>query len=493
MPFVANFPFFSIICMMVCGIISNVLKSKKACILNIIGLSLCLVMNFALLVYLLQNPQQITFMMGHFPAPWGNEIRFGPLEALLATVFTFVMLVSLVTGRHDIFTDIPDRKINMYYVMVNLLMTSLYALVYTNDLFTAYVFVEINTLTACAIVMAKENGQTITATIKYLIMSLLGSGLFLISIILIYDLTGHLLMVNIHAAMMELMADRSYKLPVTIIVGLLSVGMAIKSALFPFHSCLYGAHGSATTPSSAILSGLVLKGYIVLLIKVYYRVLGTEIVASLKVCNVLFVLAILAMIIGSLDAIKETHIKRMIAYSSVAQMGYIYAGISLGTNAGYIAAFFHMIVHALTKSMLFSSAGGLATASDHKYHFKELEGSAYRNPIAAVAFVIGSLSMIGIPFFAGFGAKYYLVVAAMTNKSKMWVVLFTLAISTVLNAIYYINAIACIFSRTGTDLAKRKNPKTYTLGMAVFIIANVALGLFYQKIVDIIVLGINFL
>ena len=113
--------------------------------------------------------------------------------------------------------------------------------------------------------------------------------------------------------------------------------------------------------------------------------------------------------------------------------------------------------------------------------------------IAAVAFVIGSLSMIGIPFFAGFGAKYYLVVAAMTNKSKMWVVLFTLAISTVLNAIYYVNAIACIFSRTGTDLAKRKNPKTYTFGMAVFIIANVALGLFYQKIVDIIVLGINFL
>ena len=493
MPFVANFPLFCIVLTLAGAVTSNVLNGKNAFRLNVAILTACLVMNASLLVYLLANPQHITYMMGHFPAPWGNETRFGPLEALIATVFCFVMLVSLIAGKTDIFEDVKPEKLNIFYVMINLLMSSLLALVYTNDMFTAYVFVEINTLSACAVVMAKENGKTISATIRYLIMSLLGSGLFLLSLTLVYDLTGHLLMENIQESLTVLMAGGNYKLPVTIIIGLMSVGMAMKSALFPFHTWLSHAHGSATTASSAILSGLVLKGYIILLIKIYYRVLGIEIASQLKVLNILFVFGLLGMIIGSVDAISERHIKRMIAFSSVSQMGYIYVGISLGTPAGFLAALFHIIVHAVTKPMLFSAAGGLASASGHKYHLDQLRGSAYRNPAAGVAFVIGSLSMIGIPFFAGFGAKYYLSMAAMTNSGKMWFVLLALAVSTVLNAVYYIRAIRCIYSKDTDSHPRHKVSRSYNLGMGVFIVANVALGLFYQKIVDIIALGLNFL
>ena len=492
MPFVANFPLFCIVITLAGSVTSSVLSGKNAFRLNVAILAACLVMNLSLLVYLVTNPQQITYMMGHFPAPWGNETRFGPLEALMATVFCFVMLVSLIAGKTDIFEDVKPGSINIFYVMINLLMSSLLALIYTNDLFTAYVFVEINTLSACAVVMAKENGKTISATIRYLIMSLLGSGLFLLSLTLVYDLTGHLLMVNIQQSLAVLMADGSYRLPVTIIIGLMSVGMAMKSALFPFHTWLSHAHGSATTASSAILSDLVLKGYIILLIKIYYRVLGIEIASQMKVLNILFVFGLLGMVIGSVDAISERHIKRMIAFSSVSQMGYIYVGISLGTPAGFLAALFHIIVHAVTKPMLFSAAGGLAAASGHRYHLDELRGSAYKNPAAGVAFVIGSLSMIGIPFFAGFGAKYYLSMAAMTNSGKMWFVLLALAISTVLNASYYIRAIRCIYSK-GTDSAgHHRVSRSYNLGMGIFIVANVALGLFYQNIVDIIALGLNF-
>ena len=493
MPFVANFPLFCIVLTLAGAVTSNVLNGKNAFRLNVAILTACLVMNLSLLVYLLANPQHITYMMGHFPAPWGNETRFGPLEALIATVFCFVMLVSLIAGKTDIFEDVKPEKLNIFYVMINLLMSSLLALVYTNDMFTAYVFVEINTLSACAVVMAKENGKTISATIRYLIMSLLGSGLFLLSLTLVYDLTGHLLMENIQESLTVLMAGGNYKLPVTIIIGLMSVGMAMKSALFPFHTWLSHAHGSATTASSAILSGLVLKGYIILLIKIYYRVLGIEIASQLKVLNILFVFGLLGMIIGSVDAISERHIKRMIAFSSVSQMGYIYVGISLGTPAGFLAALFHIIVHAVTKPMLFSAAGGLASASGHKYHLDQLRGSAYRNPVAGVAFVIGSLSMIGIPFFAGFGAKYYLSMAAMTNSGKMWFVLLALAVSTVLNAVYYIRAIRCIYSKDTDSHPQHKVSRSYNLGMGVFIVANVSLGLFYQKIVDIIALGLNFL
>ena len=494
MPFIANFPFFCILITMFGGILTSMVNRNWAFRINTVVITATLILNGALLFFLIKDPQYFTYMMGHYPAPWGTEIRFGPLEALLATVFSFVTLCSLVSGKTEVFEDVKGRNIHYFYIMINLLLSSLFALIYTNDLFTAYVFVEINTISACAIVMAKENGKTLAATMRYLIMSLLGSGLFLLAIVLTYGITGQLLMVPAHEAIVNLFQTGQYQIPLTVILGLMCVAMAIKSALFPFHTWLSHAHGSATTASSAILSGLVLKGYIIMLIKIIVRVIGLEIVVQLKAVNILFVMAVLAMIAGSIKAIQENHIKRMIAFSSVAQMGYIYLGIGLGNMAGLIAACFHIIVHAITKPMLFSSAGGLASASHHKKDWEHLKGAAYRNPIAAVAFLIGSLSMIGIPFFAGFGAKYYLSMATMNMGAKMWVALITLAISTVLNAIYYIRAIAVIFSREkGEGRDGYKNSATYLIAMAMFIIVNVALGLFYQPVMDVITVGMGLL
>lgn len=491
MPFIANFPFFCIMLTMASGVISSMLSGKNAYKLNVFATSACLIMNIALLIFMMQNPQQITYFMGHFPAPWGNEIRFGPLEALMATVFSFVMLMSLVSGKDNIFADVKPDKINLFYLMINLLLSSLLALIYTNDIFTAYVFVEINTLSACAVVMAKENGKTLSATIRYLFMSLLGSALFLMSIILMYDLTGHLLMPDMHNQIVVLMQTGKYILPMTIIIGLLAVGMAMKSALFPFHAWLSHAHASATTASSAILSGLVLKGYIFLLIKIFVRVIGLDIIAQLRVTDLLFIFATLGMIIGSIDAMRESHIKRMIAFSSVAQMGYIYMGIGLGTPAGIAAACFHIIVHAITKPMLFSAAGGLSDASGHHKKIGDLKGAAYRNPIAGIAFAIGSFSMIGIPFFAGFASKYYFSTAAIQIPGKMWFALFALAISTVLNAVYYTKALTVFFYREGQNVIRFKNSKTYTFGISAFILVNVALGLCYQPVMNIIIEGLK--
>ena len=301
----------------------------------------------------------MTYMMGHFPAPFGNEIRFGPLEAIMAISFCLVMGMSILGGLKDIYHDIRPGKQNLYFLMINLLLCSLLALIYTNDMFTAYVFIEINTLVACAIVMSKDSGETIVATIRYLIMSLLGSGLFLMGLSMLYGITGHLLMVPLQDSIKELVASGQYAIPLTVVVGLMALGIAIKSALYPFHSWLPGAHGSATTSSSAILSGLVLKGYIILLIKMVYRVFTPEIMAELQITNVLLVFGVVGMIMGSVKALKERHIKRMIAYSSVAQIGYIFMGIGLGSTVGIVASCFHILAHAFTKPMLFCSAGGL--------------------------------------------------------------------------------------------------------------------------------------
>ena len=172
------------------------------------------------------------------------------------------------------------------------------------------------------------------------------------------------------------------------------------------------AHGGATTASSAILSGLVLKGYIVLLLVMILRVFSMELMVELGVTDVILAFGLLGMILGSLAAMRENHIKRMLAYSSVAQVGYIFMGVGLGSIEGLIASCFHILVHACCKPLLFLCAGRLSAVSGHHKSLKNLRGSAYRDIGAGLGFTVGALSMIGIPLFGGFVSKLYFASAA---------------------------------------------------------------------------------
>ncbi len=494
MEFIYNFPFFSIILTMAAGIVSSVLRGRASYYLNLAVTTLCLAMNGILLGAMYRSPTAVTYLMGHFEAPWGNEIRFGPFEALMATVFCLVMLLSCLSQREIVFSRIHASNLNLFFLMMNLLLSSTLALVYTNDLFTAYVFVEINTLCACGFVAAKNTRKAIAATIKYLIMSLLGSGLFLMSIILIYVLTGHLLMVNVQESLTVLMASGEYTMPLTIIVGLLSVSIAIKSALFPFHNWVPNAYDRAFLLSNALSSGLVLKSYIILLIKIFYRVLGLDIITTLEVHDILFVFGLLSMVVASVDAVRENNIKKMLAYSSIAQIGYTYTAIGLGTSAGFAAAAYIIIAHSLTKSMLFVSCEGLMSVSGHSKRVDDLAGSGFSNPWAGVAFSLGALSMIGFPLLSGFFAKYMLAAAAADHATKIWLVLAALCISTVLNAIYFLRIVQTIFTRP--DGFQRKNPPLslrYRLSMGLFIAVNLAFGLAFTPVVQLITTGLNLL
>ena len=175
MDFVQNFPFFSIILSMLSGIISSVLPGKAAKWVNTAVIFISGVLSWVLLLYLMRKGESYTYMMGHFPAPWGNEIRAGVLEAGTALFFCIIMLLSLFGGRKKLEEEVDSEKHNLYYILMDLMLSSLLALVYTNDLFTAYVFVEINTIAACGLIMIRQNGRTIEAAVRYMIMSLLGS------------------------------------------------------------------------------------------------------------------------------------------------------------------------------------------------------------------------------------------------------------------------------------------------------------------------------
>lgn len=493
MNFVQNFPAISILLCLFAGIISSGLERKAARGLSRALLIAELFLNGSTLLYVLGTGEAFVYVMGKFPAPWGNEIRAGVLEALVALFFCIIMLLSLEGGVKKLADEVEEGKTYLYYVLCDLLLSSLLALVYTNDLFTAYVFVEINTIAACGLIMIRQNGRTIEAAARYMIMSLLGSGLLLMGICMLYDLTGHLLMSNIKEQVAMISEVGEYRIPLLVAIALISVGLSIKSALFPFHAWLPDAYGYSTVSSAAILSSLVSKGYIFLLFKIVYRVIGFEVFYSSRIIDILFIFGLMGMIFGSLSAIKENDIRRMIAFSSVAQIGYIYMGIGMGTQAGMSASVFHILSHAATKSLLFIAAIGLTEVSNGSRQFIKLTGAAYRNKWAGVAFTMGALSMVGVPLFSGFISKLLFAQAAVQNQMKMLPALIVLGISTILNAIYFMKTVIRIYTPVEDfefETVTFRNMKIYAAALVCFIALNVFLGVSSQPIVDLIEQGL---
>ncbi len=490
-----NIPFFCILLCIASASFTSIMPRRmaRAACLAVVGA--VLVMSALLIPHIAALGGSYPFMMGHFPAPWGNEIRVGLLEAVTAAVFAFVMLCSILGGLDRIDSQVLTDKQNLYYIMLELLMAALLAQVYTNDLFTAYVFLEIMTLTACCLIIGRSKGRTLVAASRYMIMNLMGSGLFLLGICFLYSLTGHLLMENIHEQVARMAANGPVKRALTVSVALMSLGLAIKSALFPFHTWLPDAYGYSTPTSSAVLSSLVSKGYIFVLIKLFCRVIGLPVVRATRIHDVLFVFGLVGIIMGSVSAIREKDIRRMVSFSSVAQIGYIFMGIGMGTEAGLVAAIFHLFVHALGKSMLFLSTSGLVAASGESKHFHDLIGSGYRNPVAGVAFTVGSFSMVGIPFLGGFISKVYFAKAAMLLDSPATAaVLLVLAASTFLNTIYFLKTVITLYRRKPEDIPTARRYRTAfsaKAALVALIAANFVLGILSQPIIEAIRAGLR--
>lgn len=489
MPIEYNLPFFCVFLCMISAILLSVSSSARLSWgVTLFAASASAVMSAVLLMYIARADEAVAFTMGKFAAPLGNEIRFGPLQALLSMCFSLVLALSMLGGRRDMFHDVDGKKMGLACVMLNMTLASLLVLTLTNDIFTAYVFIEISTISACALVVVRDSGATLVAAIRYLFMSLLGSGLFLFGIILLYSLTGHLLMPQLSAAVSALMDSGSFRLPLAVAAAMITAGLGIKSAMFPFHRWLPDAHGSATTTSSAVLSGLVLKGYAVLLITVFTRVFTLEEIRGLGLDTPVLLLGLLGMIAGSLYALRERHAKRMLAYSSVAQLGYVFMGIGLCTEAGLAAAVFQIIAHAFTKPLLFASVGRLSCAAGHEKQLRALRGSAWSDPLAGIGFGFGALSMVGVPLLAGFTAKLGLALAPGGGWTEA-AVLAALAISSVLNAMYYLPALIAVW-RPVKERTPLERDAAFAAGAAGLMAGLLALGIFFRPVTELIARGL---
>lgn len=492
-----NIPFISLFLALLSAVASPFCTKEDGALKLTRGVQLVIaLLSGQLLFWLWQTGKCFTYTMGHFPAPWGNELKAGPLEALLALAFSLVMFLSMTGGAEDLRRDILPHRQGRYCLLMQLLYAALLAMVYTNDLFTAYVFTEIAAITACVAVVAKESGRSVVAAIRYLVFSCLGSGLILLGISMLYCITGHLLMEDLRREIAALVASGQYAVPLTASALLMVLGLSIKSAQFPFHAWLPDAHASATTSASAILSGLVLKGYIVLMIKLIIRVFGSGLMRAMRLHELLFLLGLTGMLFTSVAALRQEDVKRMVAYSSSAQISYIFLALGLGSRAGTAAACFQILAHAFTKPMIFVGAGAMIRVGRGGHYWSDLRGAAWKDPMAGVAFTVGGLSLCGLPLLAGFSAKYSLAVAALTARWQTMPALFGLAASSVLNAMYYIPAILAIWGKReegSTSLAALGGNREHWWAIGCFLVCNVLLGVAVGPILSLIYQGLELL
>ena len=503
MNWIRNIPLFTIVLSLFSGVLCTMLGRKAARRYTMFYECLLMAAISCVLYYTHTTELSFTYVMGEFPAPWGNEIRAGVLEASIALLFVAVLFCSVTAGGRYLLIDIDESKQNLYYTLINLMTAALMSMTWTNDIFTGYVFLEILTLTSCGILIVREIGRTTLAAVRYMIMNLLGSGLFLLGVVLLYDVTGNLLMVPMQREILMLSADPSNRIVIIMGIGILTIGLSIKSGLFPFHFWMPDTYGWATPSSGSILSAVVSKCYIFLLIKIYYRVVGMAVFETLPVRNILLVLGMCGIVLGSVSALHANNINRLVAFSSAAQIGYIYMGIGIGGLAGYTAAVFHIFAHSVTKSLLFLTTPRLAEMSGNSLLFKRLQSSALKDRAAGIYFIVGGFSMIGIPVFAGFSSKLLFGMAAVRSGSllKAVLVMIVLAVSSVLNALYFIRTIIRIYTKPEADapdtkaekeiLALQKGRPDYHIPMIILTAANVFLGLFSWVLVDLIRQGLG--
>jgi multicomponent Na+:H+ antiporter subunit D len=426
------------------------------------------------ITYLVSSHGKMSYYLGGWAPPLGIELRADPITAFLLLTFASVSFFVVLFAYDILPGEIKGKVVTRYYALYLVLLGSLLGIVLSNDFFNIYVFLEISSIAAAALVAVNGDKLAMEASIKYLVMSTLGSGTVLMGIAGLYMVTGYLNLDFLAGALPQAYAN--YPLTVSMTLGMLTVGIAVKAALFPLHVWLPDAHGSAPTSSSAILSGLVVKVYIAVLLKLLYRVFPLDFLAAMPLQGSLLVMATLGIFIGSIMAIRQRDIKKMLAYSTVAQIGYVFLGIGLFSEKAMVGAIYHVFSHAVMKSMLFLSAGLLIKYSG-KRTIDDLSGLGRIYPIPMVAFSVGALSMVGIPPLAGFMSKWYLGWGALEANQLPF--LLVLLVSSLLNGFYYLPiVIGGFFKPAAVAIKEEKIPLGAQISLLVLIAATFFFGLF---------------
>lgn len=375
----------------------------------------------------------MSYAVGNWPPPWGIELRVDTLNAFMLLIVTAINAVVMTFARLSVEEEIGGEQLPLFYAAWLLCVTGMLGIATTGDAFNIFVFLEISSLASYVLVACGKDRRALVAAYKYLIMGSIGATFYLIGVGLLYMTTGTLNLYDISARL----PDAAFSRPVLAAAGFITLGLALKFAMFPLHLWLPNAYTFAPSVVSALLAATSTKISIYVLLRFEFIVFQPNLgYHNIQFANFLMPLSVLAFMVGSVAAIYQTNIKRVLAYSSVAQIGYMLLGISLLSVAGLTSGIVHLFNHALAKGALFLAIGCLY----YRYgtcQLRRLEGCARDMPWTMGAFVVGGLSLIGVPLTAGFISKIYLIQAALA-RGELGILLTILVLVSSLLAVVYV-------------------------------------------------------
>ncbi len=374
----------------------------------------------------------ISYHLGGWAPPIGIEYRVDLLAGFVLVLVAGVAAVIMPFARRSVAVEIEGDKQAWFYCMYLLCFAGLLGIAITGDAFNVFVFLEISSLATYVLIALGRDRRALLAAYQYLIVGTIGATLYVIGVGLLYLVTGSLNIVDIAERLAEPAAQNAR--PVLTAFAFITVGVSLKLALFPLHVWLPGAYAHAPSMVSAFLAGTATKVAIYVLIRYFYSVFGTVIsFKTLPISEVLLALSVAAMFIASVIAIFERNLKRMLAYSSLAQVGYITLGISLANVAGLTGSIVHLLNHAVMKTALFLALGAMVYRIG-SLRIDDIAGIGRRMPLTMAVFVIGGLALVGVPGTAGFVSKWYLAVGAL--ERGWWPLVFLILASSLIAVVY---------------------------------------------------------
>ncbi|MGM0851043.1 MAG: complex I subunit 5 family protein [Bacillota bacterium] len=357
----------------------------------------------------------------------------------------FLLMIAILFLPFIIFSMKYNKFIKHdYFIFAYLMVAGISGMVLTADLFNLYVFLEVSSLSSCALSLQKKTDRGIEGTFKYLIMSTLGSFFILLATILTYYLTGTLNMAEIPLAF----EDIPFKIKSTI-MAFFVFGYAIKIGLIPLHAWLPDAYEDSPIPYNVLSSGLVMKSAVYALIRVLYIMFGIDFLDESGMLNIVVFWGVITFIIAHCLAYQQSNLNRLLAYSSIAQIAYIMIGLFVGTEAGLIAGSFHIINHAIMKGTLFLVVG-IFNYSLTAVEIEDIKGLGYKFPILSFIFMVASLAIVGLPPFNGFMSKWLIVEAAL--EAGFVYAAFFILVGTFLSLTYYLKVIVKLYTKNEEEL-----------------------------------------
>lgn len=372
----------------------------------------------------------ISYFLADWPAPWGIELRIDPVNAFILVIVSSIGAIVALYMRHSVNAEVPREQIYLFYTAYLLCLTGLLGMASTGDAFNLFVFLEVSSLSTYALISLGKDRRALTASYQYLIMGTLGATFYVIGLGLLYMMTGTLNIADLHDKIAEV--DHNIKTLRTAL-AFLTVGLSLKLALFPLHLWLPNAYSYAPSTVTAFLAATATKVAVYVMVRIFFTIFGIDIFEETGLAPIIMGLAIAGMFVASTVAIFQENMKRMLAYSSVAQIGYIMLGISFLNTTGTAAGIVHLFNHALIKCACFLALGCIIYRTG-SVRLSDLHGIGKAMPFTVGAFVIGGLGLIGVPLTAGFISKWYLIIAAL--EADLMVVAALILLSSLLAVVY---------------------------------------------------------